>query len=76
MDFQYLTPTPLQNSFSLVMTSSLLDEKQPLHIIPSIFSRLDCQGNYNYTPGLISKIGSRGKPAKSVNGEETKESVE
>jgi len=73
MDFQYLTPTPLQNSFSSVMTSSLLDEKQPLHIVPSIFSRLDCQGNYNYTPGVISKIGSRGKPARNFNGEERQE---
>ena len=67
MDYQYLTPSPLQNSFSTIMTSNLLDERQPLHIVPPIFSRLDCQGNYNYMSDVISKVGSRGKPVNEGN---------
>ena len=74
MDYQYLTPTPLQNSFSSVMASNLLDEKQPLHIAPPIFSRLDAQGNYNYMSDNFSKVGSRGRPIIEGNDEDEQNS--
>lgn len=71
MDYQYLTPATLQNSFSSVMTSNLLEEKQPLHIIPPIFARLDTQGNYNYLSEVVSKAGTKGRPSnQSIEAEE------
>lgn len=68
MDYQYVTPSSLRNSFSSIMTSTLLDEKQPLHIVPPIFSRLDVQGNYNYMSQVVSKVGSKGKPVVKQSG--------
>eukprot|EP00795_Rhopilema_esculentum_P010544 gene10544-19273_t len=72
VDFQYITPKPLQNAFSTVETSSLLDEQQPLHIVPAIFSRIDVQGSYNYHPETFNRLGTKGNPAhrESLNPEE------
>ncbi len=67
VDYQYLAPKELQNAFSHVSTSSLMEEKQPLHIIPPIFSRIDAQGSYNYQPETAKRAGSRNNPLHVVN---------
>ena len=55
------------------MTSNLLDEQQPLHIVPPIFSRIDVQGNYNYISEVAGKTGSKGKPMNEENDKEEHE---
>lgn len=62
MDFQYLAPKPLHDTFKSVLTSSFLDEKQPLHVSPAIFARIDVPGNYNYQPDIVSRLGTKGNP--------------
>eukprot|EP00794_Sanderia_malayensis_P015747 gene15747-17336_t len=67
VDYQYLTPKEMQNAFSQVSTSQLMDEKQPLHMVPAIFSRIDMQGSYNYQPEISKRPGTKSNPLHSQN---------
>ena len=66
VDYQYLTPAALQNAFTQVSTSALMEEDQPLHIVPPIFSRIDVPGSYNYQPEVLSRPGTKSNPAHQV----------
>ncbi len=62
VDYQYITPKELRHAFSQVSTSQLIEEDQPLHIMPPIFSRIDVPGSYNYQPEVSKRTGSKSNP--------------